>query len=111
MLRHRVGRTLANAGFGDTMVLSREQIDEALAPARREVLNELVHGPPESIRELARTLDRGAGNVKNDLDVLARHNLVGFEREGQRKRPYLEHDTVVVEPVVASSVPVAERPE
>jgi len=42
----------------------------------------------ESIRALA-----------TDLDLLFEADIIEFDTDGQRKIPYLKHDTVVAEPI------------
>lgn len=101
--RYEVADALADAGFGDVLVLSHESADRALTPTRRELLHVLAREKVGSQRELAERLDRDPGNVKRDLDVLVEENVVRFETDGRSKRPVLKYDAVTVEPLVASS--------
>jgi len=50
-------------------------------------------------RELARRLDRDAGAVKRDLDVLFECDVIEYDEKGARKAPRLKHDNVFVEPL------------
>lgn len=101
--RYELADALADAGFGSVLVLSHESADRALTPSRRRIVETLADGDVRSQRDLADRLDRDPGNVKRDLDVLARENVVRFETDGRAKRPRLKYDTVVEEPLVASS--------
>lgn len=99
--RHAVAGALADAGFGDVLVLSHESADRALTPTRREIVEALSTEEFGSQRQVAEHLDRDPGNVKRDLDVLCEEGVVTRETDGRAKRPVLKHDTVTVEPVVA----------
>lgn len=99
--RYAVADALADAGFGDVLVLSHESADRALTPTRREIIEALADGEFDSQRKLAEHLDRDPGNVKRDLDVLCEEGVVRRETDGRAKRPVLKYDTVTVEPVVA----------
>lgn len=94
------GLALSRAGFGDVHVLSHEAADRALTPNRRELIRVIDAGDVASISDLARRVGRDKGNVKRDLDVLARENVVAFETDGRSKRPFIGPDTVVQEPLV-----------
>lgn len=103
--RYAVAEALADAGFGDVLVLSHESADRALTPTRRGIVEALTTGEFDSQRQLAEHLDRDPGNVKRDLDVLCEEGVVARETEGRAKRPVLKYDTVTVEPVVSGREP------
>lgn len=98
--RARIARALAQEGFEDVYVLDRESAERVLTEGRLAVLDCVRDGDVESVRGLARELERDKGAVSRDLDVLARHDLVTYREEGARKVPVLKHETVIVEPVV-----------
>lgn len=99
--RARMARALAKDGFEDVYVLDAESAAEVLTPKRRELLNRLVSDDNvRSVRSLAESVGRDKGAVSHDLELLANHDLVTFEREGKRKVPKAKHQTVVVEPVL-----------
>lgn len=108
LCRHKVGEALAKAGFGDVLVLSHEGADEVLTPARREIIEALSSHEVSSIRELAEVLDRDPGNLTRDLKILVAENVLRYVDEGRSKRPELKYDTVIAEPVVASTSPLPE---
>ena len=93
------GGPLAEAGSADRLVLSRESAREVLAPSRLALLDRLRAGPADSVRALARELDRDKAGVSRDLARLAALDVVEYEADGRAKRPRLKHDTVLVEPV------------
>lgn len=93
------GGPLAEAGYTDTLVLSRESARTALTPPRLELLDRLRAGPVESVRALAAELGRDKAGVSRDLAKLAQLDVIEYERAGRAKRPRLKHDTVLVEPV------------
>lgn len=98
--RAEMARALARGGMSGVHVLSLEQADEVLTPKRQEIVEALSQAEFDSVRELARELGRDKGQVSRDLKLLAEHSLVGFDTEGQSKRPHLTQDHVVVEPIV-----------
>lgn len=101
--RTEFGLALSRAGFGDVHVLSHEAADRALTRNRRELIRVIDSADVASISDLARRVGRDKGNVKRDLDVLARENVVAFETDGRAKRPFIRPDTVVQEPLVVGA--------
>lgn len=98
--RREMAQALAKGGMNGVHVLRHESAREVLTPRRIELLHAIRDTEPESVRTLAREVDRDHGQVSRDLETLAAHALVTFESEGRRKRPILSQDTVVVEPVL-----------
>lgn len=96
-------RTLAesDSDFGDVLMLSRTGAREILADRRLEILDYLKENQPESIRGLARDLDRDKGDVSRALSTLAQHDVIEYEGggKGTAKRPRLKHDTILIEPL------------
>lgn len=104
-VRYKAGEALSKAGFGDVLVLSHEQADSVLTPARRQIIEALSATDVSSVRDLAETLDRDPGNLARDLQVLVAENVVRYVEQGRAKRPELIHDTIVSEPIIASERP------
>jgi predicted transcriptional regulator len=100
--RYMLAKTLSGAGYNDVLVLSHETAEETLTPNRREIIQALARMNVESVRELADVLERDYGNVSRDLGTLVRSNIVGYMENGASKRPVLEHETVIVEPILTS---------
>lgn len=93
-------RRLAEAGFEDVLVLSRETAEEVLTEKRMELLGVLSTAEISSMRDLARHVDRDISIVSRDLDVLFEADVIDYEQSGRSKRPVLAHENVVVKPVV-----------
>jgi predicted transcriptional regulator len=112
-IRLKTSKALSEAGFGDVLVLSHESVREVFTPKRRDIIEVLAAGDISSVRDLADRLDRNPGNVSRELELLVKHNIVGYVEDGAAKRPVLEHDTVISEPLIASNEPkrVAEQEE
>jgi predicted transcriptional regulator len=91
-------------GYADVLVLRRENGRDILTESRLELVEYLErHGEDiESVSDLARRLDRDKGAVSKDLRRLAELDVVEYEGEGdgEAKRPVLNHEHVVIEPVV-----------
>ncbi|WP_435158907.1 helix-turn-helix domain-containing protein [Haladaptatus sp. DFWS20] len=95
-----MARALARGGMEGVHVLSHESAAEILTPKRRDLITYLAENEVASVRDLARQLDRDKGQVSRDLETLARHGVISFETDGRAKKPYLQHEHVVVEPIV-----------
>jgi predicted transcriptional regulator len=98
--RQQLARTLARGGMTDVLVLSHESAERVLTGKRRELVRVLDREPVESVRDLARRADRDKAQVSRDLAVLAEHGVVDFDTDGRAKRPFLQHEHVVVEPIL-----------
>lgn len=93
-------RALVREGYDDVLTLSRETAGELLSPGRLEIVDRLREGTVESVRALATELDRDKAGVSRDLKLLAEHDVIEYEDRGRARVPTLEHETVVVEPIV-----------
>ncbi len=67
-----------------------------LSAKNLELLRAIASEDPESIRALARTVDRDVKNVSTALDDLEALGLVEFERDGQAKRPTIWYDDIEI---------------
>jgi predicted transcriptional regulator len=99
-LRAEMARSLARGGMPGVQVISWETADKILSPKRRELIETLQGGDVESVRGLARQLDRDKGQVSRDLGTLSEHGIVRFEESGRAKKPVLTQKHIVIEPVV-----------
>ena len=97
--RGEIARALAKQGMEDVFVLDRESAQEVLTEKKTEILDTLKSEDVESVRHLAERLDRDKSVVSQDLQVLAKNDLVEYEEEGRRKVPKVKHENVVVAPV------------
>lgn len=93
-------RSLQDGGVSEVLVLQQDTAEAVLTEKRRELLTAIATAEPESMRDLARHVDRDISIVSRDLDVLSAAEIVDFEANGRGKRPVLAHETVVVEPIV-----------
>lgn len=98
--RSDMAKALARGGMEGVHVLTLEQAESVLTPKRQEIIEALGHDEYESVRQLARELDRDKGQVSRDLKVLSEHAIVSFDEQGRSKSPYLTQEHVIVEPIV-----------
>lgn len=91
---------LAKGGMDDFHVISEETAQTVLSPRRREILSVLKESEPESVRDLARKLGRDKAAVSRDLRDLAEHSLIDYEDAGRAKKPVLQHQRIIVEPLI-----------
>ena len=95
-LRKKMGRALARGGMGGVQVLSLEQFSDVITPKRQEIIDELREHEHESVRALARALDRDKGQVSRDLAVLSEHAIITYETDGRSKSPRLTQEHIGV---------------
>jgi len=99
-VRAKMARALAAGGFNGVNVTSRDTADRVLTDRRLELLETIKHEQPESVRDLARMVDRDKGAVSRDLATLCEAAVVTYEENGRAKRPVLAQEHLVVEPIV-----------
>lgn len=68
-----------------------------LTPKRLELLRAIMTDLPESIRDLARHLDRNPSDVHEDVHTLADYDIVALKTDGRAKRPVVPYDRITVE--------------
>lgn len=100
--RREYAKALAQKGYQQVHVLSLADAGAVLTDRRIEIIEALQQNEYQSVRALARELDRDQGAVSRDLSMLAEHGITTLERDGNAKRPILREGTVVVEPLFAN---------
>lgn len=80
--------TLSFASYDDLM--------ETLTPRVLDLVEAIRRGEPASINEAARIVDRDVKNVHGELSRLAQLGIIYFEEDGQRKRPVVWFDELVI---------------
>jgi predicted transcriptional regulator len=63
---------------------------------RLEMVREIRDMRPSSIRELAERLQRDIKNVYEDLCLLEKSNVIGFETSGRKKSPFVKRDVIIL---------------
>jgi predicted transcriptional regulator len=84
----------------DKYVLSlpdEASLERVLRAKNLELLRTIATEDPESVRELARLVDRDVKNVSEALNRLEELGLVDLEREGRAKRPVVWYDHLEIE--------------
>jgi len=67
-----------------------------LTDRRVELIQSIMSERPESIRQLAKRLDRDVKSVHDDLQVLAGYDIVYFEQAGRAKRAFVPYDSIEI---------------
>jgi len=80
--------TLSFTSYDDLMGTLTPRVLDLIEAVRRE--------EPSSINETARVVDRDVKNVHEELSRLAQLGVVFFEEDGQRKRPVVWFDELVI---------------
>ena len=75
---------------------SYDELMATLTPRVLELVEAIRRDEPASINETARVVDRDVKNVHEELSRLARLGIVFFEEAGQRKRPIVWFDELVI---------------
>lgn len=98
--RIRYVKALSDAGYSDFLVLDREGAEKVLTEKRMELLETIRENSPESVSELAESVDRELSAVSRDLTLLEENTVVEYEESGGRKKPVLGQRYIFVEPVM-----------
>lgn len=96
----RIAEAYSAVGYSDILLLDLDQAEHILTAKRRELLDTIKTEDIESIRDLARTVDRDPNAVMRDIKILVENGLITFNKEDDRKIPQLQHEKVVIEPVI-----------
>jgi predicted transcriptional regulator len=72
-------------------------LGRVLRETNLELLDAIAEHRPESVRALARTVDRGPKEVLGNLNELEDYGLIAFEENGRAKRPYLPYDEIDID--------------
>ena len=75
---------------------SYDDLMETLTPRVLDLIEAIRRDEPESINEAARVVGRDVKNVHEELARIARLGIIYFEEEGQRKRPVVWFDELVI---------------
>ena len=75
---------------------SYDDLTETLTPRVLALIEVIRREEPASINETARVVDRDVKNVHEELSRLAQLGIIFFEEHGQRKRPVVWFDELVI---------------
>lgn len=93
-------RFITESDIEDVLILRRDTVRKVFTPKRREILETVRNDEIDSIRDLARKLDREVSAVHGDLEVLYEADIITFEEESGSKIPQLKHSNIIPEPLV-----------
>lgn len=74
-----------------------ETLGRIFRPTNLTLLQAIVEHEPESIRALARAVDRNPPEVLDNINELVNYGLVELEQHGQAKRPVLWYDEIEID--------------
>ncbi|WP_254832593.1 MarR family transcriptional regulator [Haloglomus salinum] len=102
--RSDLRRLTGGEDISDEYVLSlpdEAALERVLRAKNLELIRTIARSGPESMRELARLVDRDPKNVSTALHRLADLGLVRFEEHGRAKRPVVWYEDIAIDiPVV-----------
>jgi predicted transcriptional regulator len=75
---------------------SYDELMETLTPRVLDLIEAIRQKEPASINETARVVGRDVKNVHEELTQLAQQGIIFFEEDGQRKRPVVWFDELVI---------------
>jgi len=84
---------LSNAIFINPL---SEDFFEAFTRKRLELVKSIMDEEPNSIRELAKRVDRNIKNVFEDLQLLNNLKIIEFINEGRCKKPVIKKRTIIM---------------
>ena len=82
-----------------------ETFGRIFRPTNLELLEAISTQDPESLRELARTVDRHPPEVLDNINELVDYGLVELVEEGRSKRPVVWYDEISVDMPLGQSSP------
>lgn len=89
---------------------SYDELMTTFTPRTLELIEAIRRAEPASINETARIVDRDVKNVHEELSRLAQLGIIYFEGDGQRKKPLVWFDELVInlpfEPETGDTTPV-----
>lgn len=86
------------------------ELRQLMTEKRQELIEYLLkYGPSESIRSLAESLGRGHQEVLDDLKILEDFEIVEYETDGQRKKPFIPYSDIDI--IVRYSAPIGKARE
>lgn len=92
-------------------VESLATLGEILRPTNLAVLEAVAKHEPESIRALARILERAPGDVLANVNELEEVGLLRVEQHGQARRPVVWYDELDIDiPMHHDDAPTDEAP-
>ncbi|WP_254533511.1 helix-turn-helix domain-containing protein [Natrinema gelatinilyticum] len=74
-----------------------ETFGRIFRPTNLKLLEAIADHEPDSIRELARTVDRHPPEVTDNINELADYGLVELEQNGRAKRPIVWYDEIDID--------------
>ncbi|WP_254761495.1 helix-turn-helix domain-containing protein [Natrinema marinum] len=74
-----------------------ETFGRIFRPTNLELLEAIADHEPESIRELARIVDRHPPEVTQNVTELADYGLIELEQNGRAKRPVVWYDEIDID--------------
>lgn len=87
-----------------------DQLTSVFSARAIDLLQTIAQAEPESMREAARLADRDIKQVSENLERLARYDVVEFVEEGRSKRPVVPFDDIEVQlPLRKSSTEPTEE--
>ncbi len=75
---------------------SYDDLMKTLTPRVLDLIEAIRQEEPASINETARVVDRDVKNVHEELSQLAQLGIIFFEEDGQRKRPVVWFDELII---------------
>ncbi len=75
---------------------SYDDLMETLTPRVLDLIEAVRREEPASINETARVVDRDVKNVHEELSRLAQLGIIFFEENGQKKRPVVWFDELLI---------------
>ncbi|MFQ3476410.1 hypothetical protein HKK80_09155 [Halonotius sp. F2-221B] len=86
-------------------VESLETFGRVFRPTNLRLLEAITTHEPESLRELARIVDRNPPDILDNINELETYGLVELVEEGRSKRPVVWYDEINVDMPLTDSSP------
>ena len=76
--------------------LTNSRTLEIFTEKRIQILRIIKNYQPDSIRELARIVERDVKNVWEDLELLCKFRIIDLLNNGRSKKPVMKYKTIII---------------
>lgn len=92
-------KDLSEKGYDDVLILKRDTAEKVTTEKRMKLLEEIRNSEIESVRDLARKVNRDPSIVSKDLKILYQAEVIEFEKQKGSKIPRIKHKNIFPEPI------------
>lgn len=100
---------LAERGYEDVLFVSPTDVRKIFTEKRLELIESIRNKEINSIRDLARKLERSESTIHSDLQLLFEEGLIDFQEEKNRKIPTLRNKNIFIQPISLEEKNISQK--